>query len=152
MSLQRLLRRCRVVNTENEKACFQVLHDLDHVSGKVKGSVTSKKYMRNEIWSLIAAKGAPLWYITLSPADIQHPICLYYADTKEEFRLEILLSYDERHRLVCKNPVAGARFFHFMIETFISDVLGVDSGHQGQQMCLPFYKKEQHTEEERSNT
>src|SRR6266540_2011823 len=32
--------------TESEKACFQVLNDLDHVSGKVKGSVTSKKYMR----------------------------------------------------------------------------------------------------------
>ena len=76
--------------TDSEKACFQVLHDLDHVSGKVKGSVTSKKYMRNELWSLIAAKGAPIWYITLSPADIQHPICLYYADTKEEFKPEIL--------------------------------------------------------------
>ena len=117
--------------TESEKACFQVLHDLDHVSGKVNGSVTSKKYMRNEIWSLIAAKGAPIWYITLSPADIQHPICLYYADTKEEFRPEILLPYDERHRLICKNPVAGARFFHFMVEMFISDVLGVESPHRG---------------------
>jgi hypothetical protein len=117
--------------TDCEKACFQVLHDLDHVSGKVKGSVTSKKYMRNEIWSLIAAKGAPIWYITLSPADIQHPICLYYADTKEEFKPDILLPYDERHRLICKNPVAGARFFHFMVETFISDVLGVGSTHRG---------------------
>jgi hypothetical protein len=117
--------------TDSEKSCFQVLHDLDHVSGKVKGSVTSKKYMRNEIWSLIAAKGAPIWYITLSPADIQHPICLYYADTKEEFKPEILLPYDERHRLICKNPVAGARFFHFMVETFISDVLGVGSTHRG---------------------
>ncbi len=117
--------------TESEKACFQVLNDLDHVSGKVNGSVTSKKYMRNEIWSLIAAKGAPMWYITLSPADIQHPICLYYADTKEEFRPDLLLPYDERHRLICKNPVAGARFFHFMIQTFISDVLGVDSVHRG---------------------
>ena len=117
--------------TPSELACFQVLHDLDLVSGQVKGSVTSKKYMRNEIWSLIAAKGAPIWYITLSPADIQHPICLYYADTKEEFKPEILLPYDERHRLICKNPVAVARFFHFMVETFISDVLGVDSKHCG---------------------
>ena len=87
--------------TESEKACFQVLC-------KVKGSVTSKEYMRNEIWSLIAAKDAPMWYITLSLADIQHSICLYYADTKEEFRPDILLPYNERHRLICKNPVAGA--------------------------------------------
>jgi hypothetical protein len=116
--------------SEAEKACFQVIKDLDHVAGKVKGSTTSKKYMRNEIWSLIAFCGAPSWYITLSPADIQHPICIYYADTKEEFKPNFL-SYDERIRMVCKNPVAGARFFHFIVETFITDVLGVDSAHCG---------------------
>ena len=32
---------------------------------------------------------------------------------------------------MCANPVAGACFFHFLIETFISDVLGVDSKHHG---------------------
>ena len=69
-----------VPESDTEKACFQVLRDLDHVAGKVKGSTTSKKYMHNEIWSLIAFAGAPSWYITLSPADIQHPICIYYAD------------------------------------------------------------------------
>ena len=116
--------------TEAEKACFQVIRDLDHVSGKMHGSTTSKKYMRNEIWSLINFIGAPYWYITLSPADTKHPICIYYADTKEEFKPEIL-PYDQRTRLVCQNPVAGARFFHFMVETFISDVLGVDAEHCG---------------------
>ena len=119
-----------VPESDSEKACFQVLHDLDHVAGKVKGSTTSKKYMCNEIWSLIAFSGAPSWYITLSPADIQHPICIYYADNKEEFKPD-LLPYNERIRMVCKNPVAGARFFHFMAKTFITDVLGVGSKHHG---------------------
>ena len=31
--------------TEDEKACFQLLKDLDHVNSKVEGSLTSKKYM-----------------------------------------------------------------------------------------------------------
>jgi hypothetical protein len=116
--------------TEAEISCFQVIHDLDHVAGKMHGSTTSKKYMRNEIWSLINFIGAPYWYITLSPADIKHPICIYYADTNEEFKPEIL-PHDKRTCLVCQNPVAGARFFHFMVETFISDVLGVDAKHCG---------------------
>ena len=116
--------------TEAEKTCFQVIHDLDHVAGKMHGSTTSKKYMRNEIWSLINFIGAPYWYIILSPADIKHPICIYYADTKEEFKPEIL-PHDKSTHLVCQNPVAGARFFHFMVETFISDVLGVDEKHSG---------------------
>ena len=113
-----------------EKACFQIIKDLDHVAGKVNGSTTSKKYMRNEIWSLIAHKSAPYFYVTLSPADIQHPLCIYFAQTNEEFKPNIL-PYDERLCSVCANPVAGARFFHFLIETFISDVLGVNSKHRG---------------------
>ena len=76
----------------------------DHLGGHVKGSITSKKYMRNEIWSLISFRGAPSWYITLSPADNKHPISLYYADTKEEFTPIIT----EKDGLIADNPVASA--------------------------------------------
>ncbi len=116
--------------TEAEKHCFKLLSDLDHISGDIKGSSTSKKWMRNEIWSLVAHLGAPFWYITLSPADIKHPICLYFASTNERFKPEIL-PYDERLRRICLNPVAGARFFHFIVTTFIEVVLGYGADHQG---------------------
>jgi hypothetical protein len=72
--------------TEPERQCFQFIKDMDAVTGKMHGSTTSKKFMRNEIWSLISFLGAPSWYITLSPADIQHPLCVYYAGTQTEFR------------------------------------------------------------------
>jgi hypothetical protein len=118
-------------STEDESACFQLIRDLDHVDGKVSGSITSKKYMRNEIWSLIAYLGAPVWYITLSPADSKHPICLYFADNKEKLDVALSRSEDERYRLIASNPVAGARFFHFMIQMFIRHVLGVEKDHHG---------------------
>ena len=118
--------------SEAEKTCFQIIHDLDAISGKMHGSTTSKKYMRSEIWSLINYLGSPSWYITLSPADIQHPICIYFADTKEKF-MPTLPTYDERARLVCQNPVAGARFFNFMVCTFLEDVLGVRPGANKQE-------------------
>jgi hypothetical protein len=87
-SLATRMKRGEVVkpNTEEEKKCFQILGDLDHVANKVDGSMTKKKYMRNEIWALTCFRGAPSWYITLSPADVQHPICLYYADRDQEFK------------------------------------------------------------------
>jgi Helitron helicase-like domain at N-terminus len=110
--------------TENEKNCFKLIQDLDTISGKMHGSTTTKKFMRNEIWSLINHLRAPSWYITLSPADIQHPICVYFSDTKDEFS-PTLVAYDERARLVCQNLVAGARFFDFTVQTFLTDVLGV---------------------------
>jgi hypothetical protein len=119
-----------VPETDAEKLCFQVLRDLDHVGGHVQGSLTSKKYMRNEIWSLISYLGAPSWFITLSPADVKHPIALYFADTKETFKPEIR-NADERRRLIANNPVAGARFFHFMVQIFITYVLGVGTGKRG---------------------
>ena len=37
-----------------EKACFNMLNDLDFIGGHVQGSITSKKHMRNEIWSMIS--------------------------------------------------------------------------------------------------
>lgn len=116
-------------SNDAEKTCYQIIQDLDHIAGKVNGSITSKKYMRNEIWSLIYAKSAPLWYFTLSPADIQHPICISYASTDKT--LKFPLPYDERMRLVCRNPVAGARFFHSMVKLFITEVLGVGTKRKG---------------------
>ena len=116
------------VDSDAEKRCFQLIHDLDTISGRMHGSTMSKKYMRNEIWSMVNHIGSPSWYITLSPADIQHPICLYFASTNEKFCPD-LPNYDKRARLVCENPVAGARFFDFMVRTFIEDVLGVGNMH-----------------------
>src|SRR5277367_253180 len=116
--------------TDQEKQCFQLIKDLDHVGGHVKGSLTNKKYMRNEIWSLISFAGAPSWFITFAPADNMHPISLYYADTKQSFSPQ-LRTRDEHYKLIAENPVAGARFFHFVCKMFIKHVLGVDANHPG---------------------
>ena len=139
-SLLERLARDEVVKaeTEQEQQCFHLLKDLDHVSGPVKGSNTSKKWMRSEIWSLIYHRGAPFWYITISPADIKHPLCIYYADGKEKFSADIL-PYDTRLRLICQNPVAGACFFDFMVHLFISEILGVDSERRGIYGDVPAY-------------
>jgi Helitron helicase-like domain at N-terminus len=116
--------------TPKEKNCFWLLHDLDHVGGFVKGSITSKKNMRNEIWSMISQLGAPSWFITLSLADSRHPICLYYADKNIEFKPNLRLS-NKQNLLVTQNPVAAAHFFDLMICMFIKHVLGIGVEHSG---------------------
>ena len=117
-------------DTPEEKACYELIHDIDSVAHKVEGSMSSKKHMRNEVWSTISFTGAPTWFITFAPADIKHPICLYYADKKTEFKPEFRTD-DQRYSLIAHNPIAGARFFHFMVEMFIKHVLGVNSDHSG---------------------
>jgi len=119
-----------VPKNDQEKACFKVLEDLDHVGGNVQGSLTSKKYMRNEIWSLVAFKGAPSWFITFSPADSRHLLCLYLADRNIYFKPE-LKTAKERDLLVLSNPVAAARFFDHMVDMFIKHVLNFGSEGDG---------------------
>ncbi len=67
--------------------------------------------MNNEIWSLIADKGAPSWYITLSPVDNKHPLCLYLAGDDKHFIEIPILDYKECQHLIVNNPAAAARFF-----------------------------------------
>jgi len=116
--------------TDEEKKCFSILDNLDIIGGSVKGSITSKKRMRNEIWSLVAFKGAPSWFITFSPAKNKHPICLYYADKDIHFKHN-LRSVTEHDLLVLSNPVATARFFDYMVQMVIKHVLGVGELHPG---------------------
>ena len=116
--------------TEEEKECFKLLSDLDHVNYKVKGSITSKKYMRNEIWALVSYLGAPSWFITFAPADVKHPLALYFADTQLEYTPEFRVR-EERLNLIANNPIAGARFFNVMVELFLKHVLGVGTDRRG---------------------
>lgn len=108
--------------TPAEKDCFQLINDLDHVAYKVQGSLTSKKYMRNEAYSLMAAEGAPSWYFTMAPSDHSHPICVYWAGNTVEFD-PVPLEERARVHAVTSNPVAAARFFNFMVNLFIQHVL-----------------------------
>ncbi|KAF5348958.1 hypothetical protein D9758_014201 [Tetrapyrgos nigripes] len=117
--------------TEEEKLCYEVIQDLDHVGGTVKGSMSSKKFLRTELWSLISYLGAPSWYITFAPSDLTHPLCLYYAISDETFDLNLNLPNDERTRKIINNPVAGAKFFDFMVQMFIKHILGVDTDYDG---------------------
>ena len=109
---------------EDEKECLKLIHDIDYIGAHVPGSITSKKRMRNEIWSLTSSLGAPNWFITYAPADIHHPIAIYFADTKQTIYPPIVPA-SKRIELIASNPVAGARFFKFITDTFIQNVLGV---------------------------
>ncbi|KZW03468.1 hypothetical protein EXIGLDRAFT_711207 [Exidia glandulosa HHB12029] len=111
--------------TAEESACFRVLSELDMVNAHVPGSITAKRYQRNELWSLLAYQGAPSWFVTFSPADVRHPLCLYYASSDREFdaRQISLLDPATKWYRVANNAVASARFFHYVVEAFIAEIL-----------------------------
>jgi hypothetical protein len=108
--------------TPEEQACFHLLSDVDLVGNSVFASVSSKKTLRSQIWSVICARGAPTWFITITPPDGKNPISLYYADTKEYFH-PLPLNANTRYSIVAKNPVGAARFFHLMVQLFTRHAL-----------------------------
>ncbi|KAJ7710765.1 hypothetical protein B0H17DRAFT_907920, partial [Mycena rosella] len=113
-----------------EQRCFDLIRDLDAIAGHVKGSVTSKKNLRNEIWSTISFFNAPTCFLTISWSDLHHPLSLYYAQTDTVYCPEIRTA-DERKLLMSSNPVAAARFFNYMVNMFIADVPGWQSEERG---------------------
>ncbi|KAF7974739.1 hypothetical protein HWV62_11421 [Athelia sp. TMB] len=96
------IKKCMV----SQNLCFQAMHDIDLIGKHVQGSRTTKKFRRNEIWSMIEFQGAPSWFITFALADSRSPICLYYTDHDLKFKPEIIPEV-ARFGLITDNPVAG---------------------------------------------
>ncbi|KZT08008.1 uncharacterized protein LAESUDRAFT_650295, partial [Laetiporus sulphureus 93-53] len=118
---------------EDERHCFELISILDYVAGHVDGSSAKRKQQRSEIQSVIVALNVPLFFVTFSPVDINHPLCLYYCgqsidlfDSHGEYP-----SYAERLRLIADNPVACARFFHFVVNAFVTIILRVGADTEG---------------------
>ncbi|KAF6748647.1 hypothetical protein DFP72DRAFT_771883, partial [Ephemerocybe angulata] len=112
-----------IPKTPEERKCATLMDQLDVVGGHVAGSLARKKYQRGEIWSLINYLNAPAWFITISPADSKHPLCVHWASHDVVFKPEIK-GYKERQNLITRNPVACARFFHHLVLLFIKYICG----------------------------
>ncbi|KAI0357521.1 hypothetical protein OH77DRAFT_1398962, partial [Trametes cingulata] len=121
--------------SEEEKRCMELLTLVDFVAAKVPGSTTQRRKQRSELRSLIIAYNMPMFFITFAPVDFKHPICLYYCGQTIDLadRAPELPSCGSRLRLIASNPVACARFFHLMVQTFMKEVLriGTDDGREG---------------------
>lgn len=109
--------------TPEERRCATLMDQVDVVGNHVNGSLAKKKHQRGEIWSLINFLNAPTWFITVSPADAKHPLCIHWASQDLEFKPEIK-GYRERQHWVTRNPVACALFFDHLVKLFIKHLCG----------------------------
>ncbi|KAF9061359.1 hypothetical protein BDP27DRAFT_1152937, partial [Rhodocollybia butyracea] len=119
-------------NSEDEKNCYHLLKDLGLLAWYADGPNTNKKFQCSEINALCDHWGSPSWYITVSPSDTKHPICIYLADNDNNHAYTPNLhSLTECSKLVINNPVAHAQFFDFFIQLFLKEIIGIDSVTEG---------------------
>ncbi|KAI0338077.1 hypothetical protein BDW22DRAFT_1463938, partial [Trametopsis cervina] len=119
--------------TDAERACFALIQLIDQVNHYVPGSATNRKFQRNEIKSMIIQKGVPFWFITFSPTDFKHPLCLYYCGLKIDLCSfdQKLPDYQDRMYAIAQNPVACARFFDRIVVTFLTEILSYGKDEVG---------------------
>ncbi|KAI9058555.1 hypothetical protein FKP32DRAFT_1582428, partial [Trametes sanguinea] len=118
----------------DDVAIMKLMARVSTVSHDLPGSNGYKKALRNQIRGLIYQEGTPTLFITLNPADRDHPLVRLYAGheivIEDHLRGEELSQW-QRTQLAARNPAACARFFDRMMRNFINVILKPSTGSKG---------------------
>ena len=108
----------------------QLLDQIRSVGKNLPGSDFQRRSLQHEIRALMVKLGLPSFFITINPADYHHPLVLHFAGKKVNLDAPFegdWITKEERARLVADDPVAAAKFFHYLVETWLECILGVNS-------------------------
>jgi len=111
---------------ETQRRIFQLLASLAMVAKHIPGSDGYKIARRNEIRGLTLKEGTATLFLTINPADVDHPLVPLYVDGNLDYGFvgrSVELSEWRRKLLAAKNPAACALFFDKMITSFIRIIL-----------------------------
>ncbi|THU90475.1 hypothetical protein K435DRAFT_604147, partial [Dendrothele bispora CBS 962.96] len=116
--------------SDDERRIMRLLRLLQCTDDPIEGSMGNVSVMREEIRALSRSAGTPSIFFTLNPADGHNPLTSFLAG--KDINIDALFdnpdstySPDDRLRTLAANPVAGAQFFHIMLDEFIDKFLGV---------------------------
>jgi hypothetical protein len=114
-----------ISNISSDPDVQKLLHGLKILTSSQDGTLGSKLFRRNELRSLIAAKGMPAIWMTLNPNDLSDPLVAVLSG-KSALEAQEMTSL-ERIRLVCEDPVAAVEHFHIVITTVLEKLFKTDS-------------------------
>ena len=101
-----------------------LMKNLNSIGSHIRGPPYQKASYRRVIFGLMIHLGTPPLRITISPAAVHSPIFLKIAGY--EFILTDIPSAVERAKLVAEGPVAAAKYFNLLIDSFVKYILGYD--------------------------
>ena len=102
-----------------------------HVSataGRVTGSDQAWATYRSQIWGMTYALNPLSLWITINPNDLQDPIVQIFAGADidmDNFNPLIGPDADQRARNVAHDPYAAAKYFVYLVDTILQELLGI---------------------------
>lgn len=115
----------------NDINLLKLITKIENTNALVQGSSSSLKFRRNEIRSYIINFGIPLFFVTISPADIHSALFIKLCgiENVEEY-IKKSNSFD-RLMLVNQNPYIQAKYFDIIINAFLSCLLNYEKNKIG---------------------
>ncbi|KAF8804167.1 hypothetical protein BYT27DRAFT_7214241 [Phlegmacium glaucopus] len=123
----------RGVPFSNPAVCMLCNH-LSAVKTKVQGSDESRKSIRAKIWGTNILHNPPSLWVTINPSDMQDPIAQVFAGAEidlDAFSKTAGPASVDRALNIASDPYASAKFFHFLIETILEVLFGINKRRNG---------------------
>eukprot|EP00903_Cladosiphon_okamuranus_P018114 g16669.t1 len=120
----------------NRSAVRALIASMESVHSGASWTIHHKRFVRMIAISYIIQMGQPLWWLTVSPADVNTPIVLEMAGVKLDVTSRLKAAYPDyakRLQLVAANHVASAFFYHAVTEAVLKCLLrfGAKDGDGG---------------------
>lgn len=114
-------------------AMLRCYKDLQFVGGHIPLNRQAKKEARKELFALTARFGRPAFFLTVNPNDHNSVLVLNFHGMNISFDVDSptgfsqIPSYRKRRSIVCRDPLASARYSHAIINAFVTALLGWQS-------------------------
>jgi hypothetical protein len=123
---------------------MMLMKEVTAVGSNIPGSSASKLRVRNEIHVYMGYFSMPHLYVTMNPNAKHSPIFqAMWGDNAVDLavRFPDLADSVEHGRCVASDPVTGADFFDFSIDSFFRDLLGWDKAKVKSSDCGGIFGK-----------
>ena len=88
----------------------------------VKGSAAEKLQLKSQLFNMTRFEGAPIFFLTYSPGDINNPIACKFVGMDinvDDLVGSTIPDWKQRIFAIYRDPVSTERFFHYSVQCFI---------------------------------
>lgn len=111
--------------------------NITSTRSRVMATDESRSGYRSKMWSMMSVLNPPSFWITINPNDTHDPIAQIFAG--EEIDMDNFMRHagpepNDRARTIASDPYSAAKFFYFIVEVIIEELLGIRAATHGRKI------------------